>query len=82
MSGDMDLKLESLSQYIVTSPSWVKSLAVIVLLSGCVEAMAMLGSGKTITDPGLFPPAAYLLPAVAALALTPRLAKVFGGKLS
>ena len=78
----MDLKLEALSQYIVTSPSWIKSLTVIVLLSGCVEAMAMLGSGKSLSHPALFPIAAYLLPAVAALALTPRLARVFGGKLS
>jgi putative membrane protein len=78
----MDLRLEALSKYIVTSPSWIKSFAVIVLLSGCVEAMTMLGSGKSISHPNLFPIAAYLLPAISALALTPRLARVFGGKLS
>src|SRR5208337_885836 len=71
-----------LSKYIVTSPSWAKSLALIVVLSGCVELMAMLGSGKSLIHPTLFPVAAYLLPALAALALTPRLARWFSGKLT
>jgi len=77
----MDLKLEALSKYIVTSPSWARSLALILILSGCVEVMAMLGSGKNLTNPALFPVAAYLIPALAALALTPWLARRFSGKL-
>ncbi|MFA5330775.1 MAG: DUF2070 family protein [Methanoregula sp.] len=82
MSGEMDLKLEALSKYIVTSPSWAKSLALIIILSGCVEIMAMLGSGKSLHDPALFPIAAYLVPALAALALTPWFARRFSGKLT
>jgi len=78
----MDLKLEALSKYIVTSPSWIKSLVLILLLSGCVEIMAMLGSGKSPDHPGLFPLIAYLVPALAALALTPRVARWFLGKLT
>jgi putative membrane protein len=82
MTGEMDLRLEGLSKYIVTSPSWAKSLAIIIILSGCVEIMAMLGSGKSLTHPTLFPVAAYLVPALAALALTPWLARRFSGKLT
>ncbi len=82
MTGEMDKKLEGLSKYIVTSPSWAKSLTIIIILSGCVEIMAMLGSGKSITNPALFPIAAYLVPALAALALTPWLARRFSGKLT
>jgi len=77
----MDLKLEALSKYIVTSPSWIKSLVLIVILSGCVEIMSILGTGNPITHPNLFPITAYLIPALAALALTPRLARCFSGKL-
>lgn len=82
VTGEFDKKLEGLSKYIVTSPSWIKSLAVIVLLSGCIEVMAMLGSDKNLTDPALFPIAVYFLPAVAALVLTPWLARRFSGKLT
>ena len=82
MTGEMDKKLEGLSKYIVTSPSWAKSLAIIIILSSCVEIMAMLGSGKTLTNPALFPIATYLIPALAALALTPWLARRFSGKLT
>jgi len=82
MTGEMDLKLESLSKYIVTSPSWAKSLALILILSACVEIMAMLGSDKNLAHPALFPVAAYLIPALAALALTPWLARRFRGKLT
>jgi putative membrane protein len=81
MSGEMDLKLEALSKYIVTSPSWARSLVLILVLSGCVEAMAMLGSGRSLVHPTLFPVAAYLVPALAALALTPRVARWFSGRL-
>jgi putative membrane protein len=81
MSGEMDLKLEALSKYIVTSPSWARSFALILILSGCIEAMAILGSGRDLTHPTLFPIAAYLIPALAALALTPRVACWFSGKL-
>ncbi|MDO9035458.1 MAG: DUF2070 family protein [Methanoregula sp.] len=77
----MDLKLEALSKYIVTSPSWIKSLVLILILSGCVEIMSILGTGNPITHPNLFPIMAYLIPALAALALTPRLARCFSGKL-
>jgi putative membrane protein len=41
----------------------------------------MLGSDKSLMHPRLFPIAAYLLPALAALALTPRVARWFSGKL-
>nr|WP_319376038.1 DUF2070 family protein [uncultured Methanoregula sp.] len=82
MSGEMDLRLEALSKYIVTSPSWIKSFALILLLSACVEIMAMLGSNKGLVHPDLFPIAAYFIPAVAALALTPWLARRFSGKLT
>jgi putative membrane protein len=82
LSGEMDLRLEALSKYIVTSPSWTRSLALILILSGCVEIMAILGTGKSLMHPTLFPVAAYLVPAIAALALTPRLARWFGGKLT
>jgi len=78
----MDLKLEALSKYIVTSPSWAKSLTLILILSGCVEVMAILGSGKSFTHPTLFPIMAYLIPALGALALTPWLARRFSGKLT
>ncbi|MDP3395499.1 MAG: DUF2070 family protein [Methanoregula sp.] len=77
----MDLKLEALSKYIVTSPSWARSLALILILSGCIEVMSILGSGNSLTHPNLFPITAYLIPALAALALTPRLARIFSGKL-
>jgi len=77
----MDLKLEALSKYIVTSPSWARSFILILILSGCVEIMAILGSGKSLTHPSIFPITAYLLPALAALALTPRIARWFSGKL-
>ncbi len=77
----MDLKLEALSKYIVTSPSWARSLALILILSGCVEVMSILGTGSSLTHPNLFPITAYLIPALAALALTPRLARFFSGKL-
>jgi putative membrane protein len=82
MSGEMDQKLESLSRYIVTSPSWTRSLALILLLCGCVEVMAILGNNKPILDPSIFPITAYLIPALAALAITPWLARRFGGKLT
>lgn len=81
MSGEMDLKLEALSRYIVTSPSWIKSLALILILCGCVEIMAMLGNDRALDNPMLFPVFAYLLPALGALALTPRCARWFHGKL-
>ncbi len=81
LTGEMDLKLEALSKYIVTSPSWAKSLALILILSGCVEVMSILGTGKSFTHPNIFPVTAYLLPALAALALTPLLARWFSGKL-
>ena len=77
----MDLKLEALSKYIVTSPSWARSFVLILILSGCVEIMAILGSGKSLTHPSIFPITAYLLPALAALSLTPRIARWFSGKL-
>lgn len=77
----MDLKLEALSRYIVTSPSWIKSLALILVLCGCVELMAMLGNDRALDNPMLFPVFAYLLPAAGALALTPRCARWFHGKL-
>ncbi|MDD1693794.1 MAG: DUF2070 family protein, partial [Methanoregula sp.] len=77
----MDLKLEALSKYIVTSPSWIKSFALILVLCGCVEVMTMLGTGSGLIHPNIFPLAAYLLPSLAALALTPRLARFFSGKL-
>ena len=82
MAGENDLKLEALSKYIVTSPSWVKSATLILLLCGCVEVMTILGSHRTLTHPSLFPVFAYLVPALAALALTPALAGLFGGKLT
>jgi hypothetical protein len=47
LTGEMDLKLEALSKYIVTSPSWIKSLALILILSGCVEVMSILGTGNS-----------------------------------
>lgn len=78
----MDLKLEALSKYIVTSPSWARSLALILILSGCVEVMSILGTGNPLTHPNFFPIAAYLIPALAALALTPRLSRWFSGKLT
>jgi len=78
----MDLKLEALSKYIVTTPSWAKSLTIILLLSACVEIMVVLRKGGTIDNVSLFPILAYLLPAVAALALTPRLMRFFKGKLT
>jgi len=78
----MDLRLEGLSKYIVTSPSWTRSLVLILVLSGCIECMAMLGSGGSLAHPDLFPVTAYLIPALAALALTPWLARRFGGKLT
>jgi putative membrane protein len=81
MTGEMDLRLEGLSKYIVTSPSWARSLALILVLCGCVECMAILGSGRSFAHPTLFPVAAYLVPALVALALTPRLARWFSGKL-
>jgi len=81
MSGEMDLRLEALSKYIVTSPSWIKSLALILILCGCVEAMAMLGNDRSFDNPALFPVFAYLVPALGALALTPRCARWFHGKL-
>jgi len=81
MSGEMDLKLEALSKYIVTSPSWIRSCVLILVLSGCVEVMAMLGTGSKLIHPNLFPIAAYLIPALAALAFTPWLARRFSGKL-
>jgi putative membrane protein len=77
----MDLKLEALSKYIVTSPSWARSFALILILSGSVEVMSILGTGNPITHPNLFPITAYFIPALAALALTPRLARCFSGKL-
>jgi len=82
VSGENDLKLEALSKYIVTSPSWVKSAALILLLCGCLELMAMLGSHRSLLHPSLFPVFAYLIPALAALTLTPGLAGLFGGKLT
>jgi len=82
LSGEFDTKLEGLSRYIVKSPSWIKSLAVIVLLCGCVEIMAMLGNDRSLTNPALFPIAVYFLPALAALALTPWFARKFSGKLT
>jgi len=82
VAGENDLKLEALSKYIVTTPSWAKSTALILLLCGCVEIMAMLGSHHSLAHPSLFPVFAYLLPALAALALTPALAGLFGGKLT
>lgn len=82
MSGEFENKLEGLSKYIVTSPSWIKSLAVIVFLCGCVEVMAMLGNDRSLANPALFPIAVYFLPAIAALALTPWLARRFSGKLT
>jgi len=81
MSGEMDLKLEALSKYIVTSPSWIKSFVLILILCGCVEVMTMLGTGSGLMHPNLFPIAAYLIPALAALAFTPWLARRFSGKL-
>jgi putative membrane protein len=78
----MDLKLEALSKYIVTTPSWAKSLALILLLSACVEIMVVLRKGGTLDNVSLFPVLAYLLPAVAALAFTPRLMRFFSGKLT
>lgn len=81
MAGEMDLKLEALSRYIVTSPSWARSFALILLLCGCVEVMSILGSNESFTNPSLFPIAAYLVPALAALAFTPWIARRFGGKL-
>ena len=77
----MDLKLEALSKYIVTSPSWIRSLALIFILSGCVEVMAILGTGNSLNHPNLFPITAYLIPALAAFTLTPRLSRLFSGKL-
>ena len=82
MSGENDLKLEALSKYIVTTPSWIKSATLILLLWACVEIMAMLGSNKSLSHPDIFPVVAYLLPAFAALALTPTLTGWFGGKLT
>ncbi len=81
MSGEMDLKLEALSKYIVTSPSWIRSFVLILILCGCVEVMTMLGPGSGLMHPNLFPVAAYLIPALAALAFTPWLARRFSGKL-
>ncbi len=81
LTGEMDLKLEALSKYIVTSPSWARSLGLILILSGCVEVMSILGTGNSLTHPNLFPITAYLIPALAALALTPRLSRWFSGKL-
>lgn len=82
MAGEMDLRLEALSKYIVTSPSWARSLALILLLCGCVEVMAMLGTGDNLADASLFPVAAYLVPALAALAITPWFTRRFGGRLT
>jgi len=81
MSGEMDLKLEALSKYIVTSPSWIKSFVLILILCGCVEVMTMLGTDSGLMHLNLFPVAAYLIPALAALAFTPWLARRFSGKL-
>lgn len=82
MTAEMEGRLESLSQYIVTTPSWVKSLTLILLLSGCIEIMAVLGRGGTWQHLTIFPVVAFLVPALAALAFTPRLARVFGGTLT
>jgi putative membrane protein len=84
MAGEMDLRLEALSRFIVTSPSWTKSLLLILLLSGFIEAMVMLGNDGSVSFASfsLFPLAAYLVPAIAALALTPRVSRWFGGKLT
>lgn len=81
MSGELDQTFEALSKLIVTTPSWARSFVLIVVLSGCVEIMSMLGSDKTLANPAIFPLAAYLVPALAALALTPWLARRFSGKL-
>jgi putative membrane protein len=77
----MDLRLEALSKYIITSPSWARSFVLILILSGCVEIMAIMGSGRSFAYLTIFPITAYLLPALAALALTPRMARWFSGKL-
>ena len=82
MAGENDLKLEALSKYIVTSPSWAKSAALILLLCGCVEIMAMLGDHHSLEQFSLFPVFAYLVPALASLTLTPAFAGLFGGKLT
>lgn len=82
MSGEMDLKLEALSKYIVTSPSWARSFVLILLLCACVEFMTLLGNNSPLSRPSIFPLAAYLLPSLAALFLTPRLASLFGGRLT
>jgi putative membrane protein len=81
MSGEMDLKLEALSRYIVTSPSWARSLVLILFLCGCVEIMTILGNDESHTHLSLFPLAAYLVPSLAAFALTPWFARRFSGKL-
>lgn len=82
MSGQMDLKLEALSKYIVTVPSWASTLGLILLLSACVEFMVFLRKGGEIADISLYPILAYLIPALAALVFTPRVARFFKGKLS
>jgi putative membrane protein len=78
----MDLQLEALSKYIVTTPSWAKSLLMIILLGLSVEILAILGHRGPQGQISLFAIFAYMLPALAALFLTPRLIHVFGGKLT
>jgi len=82
MTAEMEARLEGLSRYIVTTPAWTRSFALILLLSACIEVMVIAGKGGEGGYISLFPVAAYLLPALAALALTPRCARLFKGNLT
>jgi putative membrane protein len=82
VSGEGDLKLESLSKFIVKAPSWAKSLAVIFIFWLALEAMHLFAPQKTDLPLRYFGFFGYILPAIIALAGTPLIVRLCGNKLS
>lgn len=74
MTSSGDVKIEGLTKYIFTAPSWKRSLGIVIVL-GLVIDMVWYGTGREEQFLGLL---LYTVPAVVATLLTVPLVSLFG----
>ncbi|KQC04322.1 MAG: hypothetical protein APR53_10800 [Methanoculleus sp. SDB] len=78
MASDGDVRIEGLTRFLFTAPSWRRSLAIIIIL-GIVIDGAGLRTGRAIHFFGTF---GYILPALASFLLTKPLVEFFGKSIT
>ncbi len=82
MTDDFDLKLESLSRFIIKTPSSAKSIGIVIFSALFIEFVAWLGQSMFGDKISFFSVSSFLIPAIIAFVLTPPAIGIFHKKLS